>query len=385
MMENNKISNGMKIGIDCRLWGQAGVGRYVRNLVFNLLKIDESNVYVLFIRREEVEIVQNQIAKFKIQNSKFKIIPVKIPWHSIKEQLLFSKLIDKEKVDLMHFPYFSVPLFYNKPFVVTIHDLIYHHFVSGEASTLPLWLYGFKMISYRLIIKHAAGSARKIIAVSQFTKRDIMNNLGIKEEKIEVISEAADDFNRLSVQSFQGVPLQDYFLYVGNVYRHKNPGALIEAFKILHKENPKLKLVFVGKEDFFYKNLKKKFSKLINQKSIIFKDNISDQELASLYKNAICLVRPSLMEGFSLPPLEAMSAKGIVLASDIPVHREIFDDAVIYFDTYKIDDLISKMKFLLNIEREEKNKIIKKGIEKTKEYSWRITAEQTLKVYESSL
>ncbi len=373
----------MLIGIDARLWDQGGVGRYIRNLVLNLLQLDENNEYILFVRSEDEDDIKNQISKFKIKNLKLKIIVANFRWHSVAEQVRLSRIIDKEKVDLMHFPYFSVPLFYNKPFVVTIHDLIYHHFVSGEASTLPLWLYGFKMISYRLIIKHAVGSAKKIIAVSQFTKRDIVNNLGAKGEKIEVISEAADDFKSSPELALQGLALQSYFLYVGNVYRHKNAGLLIEAFKIIHKEDSKLKLVFVGKEDFFYKNLKKKLGKLMDEKVVIFKDNVSDPELTSLYRNSICLVRPSLMEGFSLPPLEAMSAGGLVLASDIPVHREIFEDSVIYFDPYKLDDLLSKLKFLLNIKREERNKIIKKGIEKAKEFSWKKTAEQTLRVYNS--
>lgn len=89
------------------------------------------------------------------------------------------------------------------------------------------------------------------------------------------------------------------------------------------------------------------------------------------------------MEGFSLPPLEAISSGGLVLVSDIAVHREVFGDSVIYFDPYKLDDLISKMKHVLNISSQERDKIIKKGIQKTKEFSWEKTARQTLKVYES--
>ncbi len=369
----------MKIGIDARLWNQGGVGRYIRNLVLNLLELDEKNEYILFVRTKEEEEVKTQISKFKIKNLKLKIISVNMPWHSVSEQLMFPRILNKEKIDLMHFPYFSVPVLYKKPFVVTIHDLVYHHFVSGEASTLPLWLYGFKMLSYRYTIRNAARNAKKIIAVSNFTKRDISNILNVDSEKIEVIYEAADDFKNLSLQK---VDVENYFLFVGNVYPHKNVGLVLEAFKAIVKENPKLHLVFVGKDDYFYKKLKKHLKKLQENGSVIFFDNASDQILASLYRNAICLVRPSLMEGFSLPPLEALANSCLVLGSDIPVHREVLGESIIYFDPYRLDDILAKMKYVLNLSKDEKEKIIKKGIDKSKEFSWKKTAVQTLKVYE---
>ena len=167
MTEDKKISNGMKIGIDARLWNQSGVGRYIRNLVLNLLEIDENNEYVLFVTNEDETGVRNQITKLKTQNSKLKIVPTKIKWHSLREQLFLRRIIEKEKVDLMHFPYFSGVGLYRKPFIVTIHDLIYHHFASGQASTLPLWLLGFKILSYRYFIKNTA-------------KRSKKNNCGLK-------------------------------------------------------------------------------------------------------------------------------------------------------------------------------------------------------------
>ena len=236
----------------------------------------------------------------------------------------------------MHFPYQqSVPIFYKRPFVITIHDLIRHHFITGRSSTNPYWLLGFKMLAYKFSINIAAKNAKKIIAVSQTTKNEIIDHLMVNKGNVDVVYESADDFNSLDAKKPE---VNNYFLYVGNVYAHKNAEKLIQAFKKVLEEK-QVKLVFVGSEDYFYKRLKNENSKLVSQKRIIFLENVSDEDLAGYYKNAICLIRPSFMEGFSLPPLEAMANNCLVLASDIPVHREVFGESIIYFNPNDIVDI----------------------------------------------
>ncbi len=374
----------MIIGIDARLWRETGVGRYIRNLVINLEKIDKKNDYVLFVLDSDKE----QISE-KIKNEKWRIVPTKIKWHSISEQLRFPKIIKKENVDLMHFPYqINVPILYNKPYIITIHDLVRHYFITGKASTNALWLYGFKMIGYKTMINLAAKRANKIIAVSNSTKRDVMSRLGINDKKIEIIYEAADDFfaknGSTGRNSDKELDIKNYFLYIGNIYPHKNTERLVEAFKIFSKEND-TKLIFVGKKDYFYKNLEKKLEKLIREGRIIIYYDISDDKLYSLYKNAICLVRPSLMEGFSLPPLEALSCKCLVLASNISTHKEIFGDSIIYFDPYNTRDIIDKMGYVYSLDKKTRERYIEKGLKLAQSFSWEQTARQTLKVYEDCI
>src|SRR5947209_4569205 len=137
----------MRIGIDARLWNQTGVGRYIRNLVLNLGKIDKKNEYVLFT------LAKNNV---RVNSSNFKIVETDIPWHSLREQFEFTSLLKREDLDLVHFPYISAPLFYNKPFVLTIHDLIIHHYPTGRASTLPFPFYGIKLLAYRFLVKRLA-------------------------------------------------------------------------------------------------------------------------------------------------------------------------------------------------------------------------------------
>src|ERR1035437_5626990 len=112
----------MRIGIDARLWEQTGVGRYIRNIIANLQKIDKKNHYVLFIRSQDLESVSAQV-----KNKNWEIVETNIKWHSLSEQVQFPLVLNKAKLDLVHFPYFSVPILYKKPYVVTIHDLIIDH------------------------------------------------------------------------------------------------------------------------------------------------------------------------------------------------------------------------------------------------------------------
>ncbi|MCL4352863.1 glycosyltransferase, partial [Patescibacteria group bacterium] len=186
----------MKIGIDCRLWGESGVGRYTRNLVKELQLIDRINDYVLFVLSKDEENLKSQISnlknKLKIKNLKLKIVKADIKWHALEEQMRLPQILNRENLDLMHFTYFSVPIFYSKPFIVTIHDLIIDHFPTGEASTLFPPLYVLKRMGYKLVISLASKRSKKIITVSNATKQEIIDHLGTDRNKIEVIYEGVD-------------------------------------------------------------------------------------------------------------------------------------------------------------------------------------------------
>lgn len=367
----------MKIGIDCRLWDETGVGRYVRNLIKELQVIDKKNQYVLFVLSKDWEKILKQV-----QNDNVKVVEADIRWHSIAEQLEFPRILNKENLDLVHFPYFSVPLFYKRPFVVTIHDLIINHFLTGKASTLPFLIYNLKLLGYKFVMKQAVKKAKKIITVSNATKEEIISHLGVKENKVIVTYEGVDD--KISNSKSQ-IPNKfqntKYFLYVGNAYPHKNLEKLLEAFKTLSSN---VILVFVGKEDYFYKRLKKKAEEMNLSDRLIFLQDIGDEELIGLYRNALALILPSLMEGFGLPALEAMANKCLVLASKIPALQEVCKDAAIYFDPYNVTDVVKKMKEVLLNDSNHFTGEIKRGLDRVKLFSWEKMAKETLKVYENA-
>lgn len=362
----------MRIGIDCRLWNESGVGRYIRNLVKNLQALDKDNTYVLFVLNKDYDNV-----KSIIHNSKFIIHKANIRWHTFSEQLLFPLLLVREKLDLVHFPYFSVPILYSGKFVITIHDLIPLHFATGVATTLPQIFYGLKRLGYKLVIRKASDKAIGIITVSKATKEEIIKHLNVDPDKVVVTYGGVDEkvsSIKQQVSSIKG----KYFLYVGNAYPHKNLERLLKAFSILVSKYPNISLVLVGKEDYFYKRLKEKVKKKKLENKVIFYGEAKDEDLAPLYKHAISLVVPSLMEGFGLPALEAMVNNCLVLASDIAALREVCEEAAIYFNPYDIDDIKNKMEKAL---KENWDKNLKTGFTRAKNFSWEKMAKQTLKVY----
>ncbi len=351
----------MKIGIDARLWNQTGVGRYIRNLVLNLEKIDKKNDYVLFARRKD---------KVKISSKNFRVIEADIPWHSLSEQLKFPNVLYKEDLDLMHFPYISAPLFYNKPFVLTIHDLILHHYPTGRASTLPLPFYGVKLFLYKFLVKRLALKAKRVIVPSIETKEEVIDHLRINPSKISVTYEAVDE--KLVRKSLKKKP---FFLYVGNAFPHKNLEKLIRVFKRIKDA----KLILVGKDDFFYRRLKRN-----SGPNIKFIHDVSDSKLSELYSEAKYFIAPSFMEGFGLSVLEAMANGCIALISNIPAFREVSKDSAVYFDPKKESEIYEKVLSALNNNFDE-NKIIESEIRVAKDFSWEKMAEQTLNIYKDLL
>ena len=389
----------MKIGIDCRLWNETGVGRYIRNLVEQLQVLDKKNEYVLFVLSKDREQINSQLSTFN-----FQLVPVDIRWHSVEEQVKFPQILEKENLDLMHFPYFSVPINYKRPFVITIHDLILHHFGTGKASTLPLPLYKMKHAGYKYVLSQAVKNAQKIIVPLHTVRDDVLETFGILEDKVVVTTEGVDTnlisrmvsnkdrmdsniFGKNSSNSGKG-----YFLYVGNAYPHKNLERLIEAFNKFvdqrdsgrgQNDDSVMKLILVGKDDFFYKRLREKVEKMGLGDSVIFKHDVTDGELASLYKHANALISPSLMEGFGLPPLEAMALACPVILSDIPSFREVCGNAAFYFNPYSADAIREKMEYVNGITDKTRKEHMTRGLERVKNFSWKDMAQKTLSIYSS--
>jgi len=371
----------MKIGIDARFYGGSfgkGLGRYTEKLLEYFDKINPPYEFIVFLRQENFD------AFWPAHPEKFKKVLAPFHWYSYGEQILFPRLIKRQKVDLMHFPHFNVPIFSRVPFVVTVHDLIITHYPTIKATTLGPAAYALKQIGYHTVIRHAVNKSRKIIAVSEFTKNDIIDSFGANPEKISVTYEAADAPIDLTKRESSEIVLnkfkvkQPYILYVGNAYPHKNIGGLIKAFKIIKDKN--LSLVLVGKEDYFYRRVKKEAEKEDALEGVNFTGFVSDEELAALYRNARLYCFPSFYEGFGLPPLEAMTYGVPVVSSDRSCLPEILKDAAEYFNP---DDLDQTAKILYDISSNESRRadLIKKGYEQVKKYSWERCARETLAIY----
>ncbi|MGE5041275.1 MAG: glycosyltransferase family 4 protein [Candidatus Levyibacteriota bacterium] len=367
-----------KIGIDARLWLQTGIGRYIRNLVIGLGNLDKENSYVLFVRPEDQQEITGVIAGMKYGNH-FSLIPCNISWHSLREQIEFPKLLNRYSFDLVHFPYFSVPVFYKKPYVVTVHDLIMNHFPSGKATTLPLPLYKLKKMGYSFVMKKTIQNAEKIIAPSHATKEEIMDHYKVTEDKIVVTPEGVDEnISSLAPVIFTKEP---YFLYVGNTYPHKNVERLVEAFTIFLRTHPNHRLIIAGKKDHFTRQLEKK----IIDAPVEFAGFVTDETLARLYKHALATFVPSLMEGFGLTALEAMQMESLVAASKIPAMEEVCIQNALYFDPKDTLSMVKVMEDVIGMSEGEKKKRIAEAKKHVEKFSWEKMARKTLDVYNSIL
>ncbi|MFA5124313.1 MAG: glycosyltransferase family 1 protein [Patescibacteria group bacterium] len=370
----------MKILIDARLYGtkHAGIGRYTQELIKNLEVTDTHNQYVILLQQQNYDEYQPQNPNFKKYRADFRV-------YGLFEQILLPFLIYSHQPDLVHFTHFNVPLFFFGRYVVTIHDLIVSHYPSSRATTLNPWLYKFKLAMYRLVISRAAKRARKIIAVSRYTKDDIARLLEIRPEKISVVYEGTD-LPRLSPVScpllFERLGIkQDFLLYVGSAYPHKNLEKLIEAFEIILRQQPDWQLVLAGKESFFYQRLGEGIKEELKNK-IILPGYLTDEELVCLYSNARLYAFPSLMEGFGLPPLEAQSYGLPVVSSNASCLPEVLDDSAAYFDPQSSKSMADKIVSVL-ADADLRQQLIDRARENIKRFSWQRMAEETVVLYDS--
>jgi glycosyltransferase involved in cell wall biosynthesis len=384
----------MKIGIDARFYGAIGkgLGRYTQKLIENLEKISAQggpasgwdNQYFIFLKKENFD-------DYDPKNNNFHKVLADYRWYTLSEQINMPRILNKYKLDLVHFPHFNVPLFYRKKFVITIHDLILLHFPTIRGTTLNPLFYWLKFLAYKIIIKSAIKRARRIIAVSNFTRNDILENYKVSPDKIAVTYEACDYFNTVPrdedkefirnyglLDENRGI-IKRYILYVGNAYPHKNLEALVLAFSKVKEKN--LHLVLIGKEDYFYKRLKK-LTKGKNIRNIIFTDFVPDVGLSAIYRYAQFYIFPSLYEGFGLPPLEAMACGVPVASSNHSCLREILGESAYYFNAKDRKEIIKAIEELLKNE-DLKNRLVRLGHERVKNYSWEKMARQTLKIYKN--
>lgn len=362
----------MKIGIDCRMMSSNfGIGRYVQQLVKHLLEIDKKNQYVLFVNHGFLSTDFTDV----------KIVVADIPWYGWEEQVKFKKIIDKEKVDLMHFPHWNVPLLYNKPFVVTIHDLTMYHYPRPEATTLGPLKFWLKDRAHRLVVRHAVKRAKKIFVTSEFTKQDVHQTLKVPMEKMVVTYQAPFENKRSIDYSLLSIVSGKYVLCVGAAYPHKNLGGLLKAWRIFcEKYGGGYKLVLVGKNNYFYNNLQSSRlsggQAIFNLQSAIHLNNVSDDELVSLYSGTRLFIFPSLYEGFGLPPLEAMSHGVPVVSSNRACMPEVLGEAALYFDPENYEqmaDVIHRGLTDEDVRFELKNN----AVELLKMYSWEKLARET--------
>lgn len=370
----------MKIVIDGRLWSESGLGRYIRNLVTNLEKIDTKNQYYVLLLKKDFE-------KISFSNPEFHKVIADFKWYGLTEQINLPRILKSINPDLVHFPHFNVPIFYKGKFIVTIHDLIHQHFQTRTTTTLNPLLHNIKRFGYKKIFSNAVKNSYKIIVPSEFVKNQLIKEWkieinkiivtaeGVDEEMIKIIRETGEnDFIKV-VEKFKFK--KPYLFYVGNAQPHKNLCQLISAFKKLKEKYSELSLVLSGPDHYFWQQIRKSE----NTEYIKFTGFVSEKELVALYKNAEMFVMPSLEEGFGIPILEAMACSCPIASSNAGSLPEVGGEAALYFDPKNEEEMIRRISQLLD-DKKLREILIKKGEQRYKKFSWQEMAIQTSKIYQ---
>jgi glycosyltransferase involved in cell wall biosynthesis len=355
-----------KILIDARLYGNkhTGIGRYTKNLLLSLIEQKKFKKYQFSLI----------VSDFHPELKKYQQIITQIPHYSWQEQLLLPSLIKKINPELVHFTHFNKPIFYKGKSVITIHDLI-KHFSKGKNTTTKNPLFYWPKYWLYLFLTKINIQNNYLVTPSNYWRNFIIKKFKVNSRKIVTTYEAIDPIFLSTIKKTNNLKPKKYILYTGNLYPHKNVDVIIKALRYL----PKIKLKIICGRDFFFKKYQQKYKK---NNQVEFLGFVPDKKFASLYKNALCLVHPSFMEGFSLTGLESMALGCPVLSSNYSCLPEIYQDSVIYFDAKKAKDLAKKIKSLTPQKRKE---FIKKGYQQIKKYSWNKTAQQTLQFYEKIL
>ena len=370
----------MQIGIDARaaLWYRgSGIGTYTYQLVRGLLAIDPVNQYHLVYPPHEWIAARGgfQLAAGESKNREF--------WQDVQ----MEPDLGEPLLDVYHIPQNGIGLPFGWPrqvkIVITVHDLI--------PFVLPQTCSKFYLRTALQELPRIVDRADYIIAVSFHTKRDLMQILGVPEDKIAVIYEAAESMYKPMCRHQAHIHAREqwgidgpYILNVGGFSRRKNLVGLVRAFRHIMSELPEgCQLVLVGGGGGgSYEEIKDLVDKWGLAKRVLFPGFVPTESMPILYNGAELFVYPSLYEGFGLPPLEAMACGVPVVAANASSIPEVVGDAALLYDPY---DENSLSQAVLQVVQDEKTRerLIERGAKQQARFSWVKAATETWMVYQS--
>jgi len=355
-------------------YSQAGIGHYIASLVKALRELEP---------QEEIYILQSRKDKSDLAQPPFKRAYLWTPSHHRLEQFSLPVELLPLRLDLLHSPDFIPPFRFRGLSVITVHDLaflIYPQILTRESAR------------YYGQIDTAVERADHIIAVSECTKRDLMSLLGVPENKITVVYEAADSIfrpidreeARRRVKELFGLE-GDFILFVSTLEPRKNVPTLLKAFRIIKERcGERLKLVLVGGRGWLSCKIFEMVDELKLQDDVVFLGFVPRDKLLYLYNAASLLAHPAIYEGFGLPILEAMASGLPVVASNAASIPEVIGKAALLVDPEDEEALAAAIRQVLK-EPELAERLSQKGLKRAASFSWKKAAQETMEVYRKVL
>lgn len=351
-----------------------GIARYSIQLIKYLLKLDPTYKFLIAIDRAHA-------VKLKPYCRKFDNLLIYEVRTSVQRIFIeqFKLPLTKRNIDLIHYPDYAAPILPTMAkTVITVHDLSFLRF-----TTTFEW---YKRVWKRTLIHLSCLTSDKIICVSHFTKDELSNLVPVGANKSHVIHNGLIKPRFESGTSVQElVPSDCYLLFVGTLEPRKNVKRLLKAFsKVIGGEKRDLKLVITGKKGWLYQPIFQTVKELNLNNKVVFTGFVSDDELATLYRNATALVYPSIYEGFGFPPLEAMAYGTPVITSNTSSLPEVVGNSAVLIEPFDTNQIADAIESILDDE-EKQRKLREKGMERVKKFSWEKAAKETLEVYKEVL
>lgn len=379
----------MKIGVDIRVLMDryySGIAHYSANLLNELIKISDDQEYRLFYN--SFRNIDEKMSKWKSERTK--LVSTKYPnklFNYFAQKLLKKPEIDKllGDIDIFWSPHFNFTNLSEKSkHVLTIHDLSFMRYPEYFSRRKNFW---HKAVS----LKEQAKKCQALIAVSNNTKNDIIELLGIAEEKVFVVYSGLNKFkghisydDELSFLEKHQLK-NNYILYLGNIEPRKNIAGLINAYNILRDRNIRLvdtQLVLAGGTGWKNREIYLARENSPYKENIKFIGHVSTKEREILFKKANFLVYPSFYEGFGFPPLEAMEASLPVITSNISSLPEVVENAALTINPYDINDLARSMELLI-YNNDLKETLKKEGKIQAEKFKWSKTAKKYLEIFKT--
>jgi len=357
----------MKIAFDGTvLHGRkSGVGYYCEELLRAMLAANHEDEFHVFSHLPLKVHLPSSNGNLKFTNT------VHFPIRAVYLHALLPKVLDELQPDLCHYTNFLAPIYEQRPYVVTIHDMGLE--TLSDAHPLAKRLYT------KRLVPRVAHKARLIITNSEYSKWEIVRYLGISEDRIRVTPLAASpEFKPVTAPP----AANPYFLYVGNLEPRKNLERLIEAFARMPRKDHQL--VIVGDRWYHGDAAERKARSLGLNGRVKFMGYVPRGDLPALFSGAAAFVYPSLLEGFGMPILEAMACGAPVITSNNSSMKEVAGGAAVLVDPRDLGEMTEALARLAEDEglREE---LLKKGLQRAGEFSWEKTASLTLDAYREAL
>lgn len=371
----------MHIGIDATSLPEqlTGAGNYVFQLISALNRIDTANRYLVFTSTRQAEALGVEREGFRVLRHDFRARGTRLVW----EQLGLPTLVRRHRLDVLHSPHYTMPLRHSARSVVTFHDLTFVLYPELHQVV--------KRFFFPAMMRWSARHARRIIAVSESTRQDLVRTLGVSPERVTTVLSAADADYRpataaqvAEVCTRYGLRSGEYLLYVGVLEPRKGIDRLVEAFGRISPGADGLKLVIAGKRGWMYDQIFTQVAALGLEDRVTFPGYVPRADLPPLYSGARAFVYPSRYEGFGLPVLEAMSCGTPVVTTNVSSMPEVAGDGALLVDPDDVPALAAALARVVHDTR-LREQLSGRGRTRAASFSWERCARETIRVYQDAV